>query len=177
MDKDVTGRFMPSLAYVSREKSKASNHHFEAGAQNVLEPGASFTRQVFCGGPSKFESPAIPELNPNHVVDKSIRSSDILALAHHPSGCNYEKQTSWGYKASIINVPNFKVFHARQIAIDINCVSFGNFQIGYRYGSLVEDYFAGSRLHSEGWRSIFCNPGGCTRFLVGSAKTVDCWCS
>jgi len=36
MDKDVTGRFMPSLAYVSREKSKASNHHFEAGAQNVL---------------------------------------------------------------------------------------------------------------------------------------------
>ncbi|KAL9406623.1 hypothetical protein Peur_003595 [Populus x canadensis] len=111
------------------------------------EPGASFSRQVFCGGPSKFESPEIPELNPNHVVDKSIRSSDILALAHHPSGCNYEKQTSWGYKAR------------------------------YRYGSLVEDYFTGSRLHSEGWRSIFCNPGGCTRFLAGSTKTVDCWCS
>ncbi|KAJ6946039.1 hypothetical protein NC651_000958 [Populus alba x Populus x berolinensis] len=30
--------------------------------------------------------------------------------------------------------------------------------IGYRYGSLVEDYFTGLRLHSEGWRSTFCNP-------------------
>ncbi|KAG6788192.1 hypothetical protein POTOM_004247 [Populus tomentosa] len=31
-------------------------------------------------------------------------------------------------------------------------------KIGHRYGSLVEDYFTGLRLHSEGWRSPFCNP-------------------
>lgn len=31
-------------------------------------------------------------------------------------------------------------------------------QIGMRYGSLVEDYFTGYCLQSEGWRSIFCNP-------------------
>ncbi|GER57592.1 cellulose synthase-like protein [Striga asiatica] len=30
--------------------------------------------------------------------------------------------------------------------------------IGFRYGSLVEDYFTGYQLHCEGWRSIFCNP-------------------
>ena len=31
-------------------------------------------------------------------------------------------------------------------------------QIGFRYGSLVEDYYTGFRLQCEGWRSIFCNP-------------------
>ena len=31
-------------------------------------------------------------------------------------------------------------------------------QIGVRYGSLVEDYFTGYCLQSEGWRTIFCNP-------------------
>lgn len=31
-------------------------------------------------------------------------------------------------------------------------------QIGLRYGSLVEDYYTGYRLHCEGWKSIFCNP-------------------
>ncbi|KAH0468360.1 hypothetical protein IEQ34_003393 [Dendrobium chrysotoxum] len=31
-------------------------------------------------------------------------------------------------------------------------------QIGFRYGSLVEDYYTGYRLHCQGWRSVFCNP-------------------
>lgn len=31
-------------------------------------------------------------------------------------------------------------------------------QIGFRYGSLVEDYYTGYRLHSQGWKSIFCHP-------------------
>ena len=31
-------------------------------------------------------------------------------------------------------------------------------QIGFRYGSLVEDYYTGFRLKCEGWRSIFCFP-------------------
>ena len=30
--------------------------------------------------------------------------------------------------------------------------------MGVRYGSLVEDYFIGYRLHCEGWKSIFCTP-------------------
>ncbi|KAI3969909.1 hypothetical protein MKX01_038377, partial [Papaver californicum] len=35
-DKDITGVQMPNLVYVSRQKSKASHHHFKAGALNVL---------------------------------------------------------------------------------------------------------------------------------------------
>lgn len=31
-------------------------------------------------------------------------------------------------------------------------------QIGFRYGSLVEDYYTGFMLHCEGWRSMFCRP-------------------
>ena len=30
--------------------------------------------------------------------------------------------------------------------------------MGFRYGSLVEDYYTGYRLKCEGWRSIFCHP-------------------
>ncbi|CAI0408771.1 unnamed protein product [Linum tenue] len=33
-----------------------------------------------------------------------------------------------------------------------------NVLIGYRYGSLVEDYYTGYRLHCEGWKSVFCCP-------------------
>ncbi|XP_062074605.1 cellulose synthase-like protein G3 [Humulus lupulus] len=35
-DKDITSHVMPNLVYISREKSKASNHNFKAGALNVL---------------------------------------------------------------------------------------------------------------------------------------------
>ena len=30
--------------------------------------------------------------------------------------------------------------------------------MGFRYGSLVEDYYTGYRLQCDGWKSIFCNP-------------------
>lgn len=31
-------------------------------------------------------------------------------------------------------------------------------QIGFRYGTIVEDFYTGYRLHCEGWKSLFCNP-------------------
>ena len=31
-------------------------------------------------------------------------------------------------------------------------------QLGFRYGSLVEDYFTGYCLQCEGWKSLLCNP-------------------
>lgn len=30
--------------------------------------------------------------------------------------------------------------------------------MGFKYGTLIEDFFTGFRLQCEGWRSIFCNP-------------------
>ncbi|XP_068649422.1 cellulose synthase-like protein G3 [Aristolochia californica] len=58
-------------------------------------------------------------------------TTDIGSLgedAHLLASCSYEDNTSWGH------------------------------QVGFRYGSLVEDYFTGYRLKCEGWRSLFCNP-------------------
>lgn len=30
--------------------------------------------------------------------------------------------------------------------------------MGFRYGSLIEDYYTGFRLKCEGWRTVFCSP-------------------
>ncbi|CAK7335761.1 unnamed protein product [Dovyalis caffra] len=213
-DKDIAGSLMPNLIYVSREKSKATPHHFKAGALNALirvsgimtnapviltldcdfrsndpqtplramcylcDPAIRpdfafvqfpqlfrginkndiynteykrlfqinilgfdglngpdylgtvcfFRRRTFYGTPSNLIVPEILELAPDHVVDKPIQSQSILALAHRVASCNYENQTNWGSK------------------------------LGFRYGSLVEDYYTGFRLHCEGWKSAFCNP-------------------
>ncbi|KAK4490811.1 hypothetical protein RD792_001526 [Penstemon davidsonii] len=103
------------------------------GMDGLLGPsyvgtGCFFHRRVFFGGPSAYIEPEIPALSPDNIVDKPINSEKILNLALHVSGCNYENKTNWGSK------------------------------MGFRYGSLVEDYYTGFRLQCEGWHSIFCNP-------------------
>ncbi|WRX17701.1 Cellulose synthase - like 10 [Theobroma cacao] len=96
---------------------------------NYVGSGCFFCRRAFFGGPSTLVPPKIPELNPDHVVDKPINSQKILSLAHNVAGCDYENQTEhWGSKN------------------------------GFRYGSLVEDFYTGYRLQSEGWKSLFCHP-------------------
>ncbi|XP_057510217.1 cellulose synthase-like protein G3 [Actinidia eriantha] len=95
---------------------------------NYFGTGCFFTRRVFFGGPSSFFTPEIPELNPEHTVDKPIQAQSVLTLAHHVADCKYENETSWGSK------------------------------LGFRYGSLVEDYYTGYRLQCEGWKSVFCHP-------------------
>ncbi|GFP98070.1 cellulose synthase-like protein g3 [Phtheirospermum japonicum] len=90
--------------------------------------GCFFRRRVFFGGPSLYIQPEISELSPDYIVDKPIDSEEVLGLAHHVAGCNYENQSQWGSK------------------------------VGFRYGSLVEDYYTGFRLQCEGWQSIFCDP-------------------
>ncbi|CAH8314283.1 unnamed protein product [Eruca vesicaria subsp. sativa] len=90
--------------------------------------GCFFNRRAFYGPPAKLIKPELDELNPNRIVDTSLKAQDVLALAHDVAGCNYERNTNWGSK------------------------------IGFRYGSLVEDYYTGFMLHCEGWRSAFCRP-------------------
>ncbi|CAL5442744.1 unnamed protein product [Camellia sinensis] len=95
---------------------------------NYVGTGCFFSRRVFFGGPSSFLAPEIPELWPDHVVSKAIQAQQVLALAHQVADCKYENQTNWGSK------------------------------LGFRYGSLVEDYYTGYRLQCEGWKSVFCHP-------------------
>ncbi|XP_065865679.1 cellulose synthase-like protein G3 [Euphorbia lathyris] len=88
-----------------------------------------FSRRAFFGPPSKLlPTPEMPQLNPFHLVNNSIQSQDILTLATRASSCHFENHTDWGIKK------------------------------GFRYGSVVEDYFTGYMLHCEGWRGVFCQP-------------------
>ncbi|KAL5552420.1 hypothetical protein UlMin_002596 [Ulmus minor] len=237
-DRDIAGNLMPSLVYVSREKSPTSPHNFKAGAlnalirvsasmsnapiilsldcdtysndpktvlrvlcylvgpearpnlgfiqfpqrfrginksdiygseyrylfrvniqgfdglygANLLGTGCFYLRKVFFGTPSALELPQDPRLAPNHLVDNPISSPQVLELAHHVSGCNYEKETTWGSK------------------------------MGFRYGSLVEDYYTSLRLHCEGWQSIFSNPerpaflGDSPSCLIDALNQNKRWC-
>lgn len=55
-------------------------------------------------------------------------------------------------------------------------------QVGFRYGSLVEDVYTSYRLHCLGWRSIFCNPkrgaflGDVPTNLHDSLNQMKRWC-
>ncbi|CAK9324469.1 unnamed protein product [Citrullus colocynthis] len=104
-----------------------------AGLDGLLGPnyvgtGCFFVRRIFFGGPSSLESPELSKLSPNYVVERPIQSQEVLDLAHLVAGCDYENNTKWGSK------------------------------LGFKYGSLVEDYFTGYCLQCEGWRSVLCNP-------------------
>ncbi|KAJ8768381.1 hypothetical protein K2173_021534 [Erythroxylum novogranatense] len=95
---------------------------------NHFGTGCFFSRRAFFGDPSSILSPEFRELRPDNAVNKHLRSIETMTLAHEVAGCDFENKTKWGS------------------------------EIGYRYGSLVEDYYTGYRLHCEGWRSMFCNP-------------------
>ncbi|KAL5718948.1 hypothetical protein ACHQM5_011798 [Ranunculus cassubicifolius] len=95
---------------------------------NYVGTGCFFLRRAFFGSPSAQLSAEIPELDPNHIIDTSIQSKTNLDLAYSVANCKYENGTKWGS------------------------------QMGFRYGSLVEDYNTGYRLTCEGWKSVFCNP-------------------
>ncbi|KAK8658270.1 hypothetical protein V6N13_036479 [Hibiscus sabdariffa] len=95
---------------------------------NYVGTGCFFRRRALFGDPATMVSPETKDLRPDHVVNQPITAPSVLELAHHVAGCNYESHTKWGSK------------------------------IGFRYGSLVEDYYTGYRLKCEGWRSLFCYP-------------------
>lgn len=97
---------------------------------NYVGTGCFFNRRAFFSTPSSFLSPSpeLPHPHPTHVLDKPIKADEILARALLVAACDYETDTQWGY------------------------------QIGFRYGSLVEDFYTGYRMQCEGWRSVFCNP-------------------
>ncbi|KAL5718708.1 hypothetical protein ACHQM5_011585 [Ranunculus cassubicifolius] len=61
-------------------------------------------------------------------VGESIQSDTVLKSAHMVASSKHETETMWGY------------------------------QMGFRYGSLVEDYYTSLQLTCQGWKSVFCDP-------------------
>ncbi|KAK9059346.1 hypothetical protein SSX86_021966 [Deinandra increscens subsp. villosa] len=90
--------------------------------------GCFFVRRVFFGGPSSPELPEACQLWPDNVVKRPITNHQVLNLAHEVAGSNYENNSTWGSK------------------------------MGFRYGSLSEDFFTGLHQHCKGWKSIFFHP-------------------
>lgn len=99
---------------------------------NYVGTGCFFVRRSLFGPPPSSSPPSSPcaLVGVDHArkADVSIRADGIVKKAHEVAGCQYELGTTWGS------------------------------MIGFRYGSLVEDYHTGYRLHCEGWRSVFCDP-------------------
>ncbi|CAN6456151.1 unnamed protein product [Victoria cruziana] len=97
---------------------------------NYVGTGCFFRRRAFAGKPSLKPHPEIIPEQPS--TDNGERepswSHTILEAAHRVAVCDYEQETQWGSS------------------------------IGFRYGSLVEDFYTGYMLQCEGWRSVFYNP-------------------
>ncbi|PWA52521.1 hypothetical protein CTI12_AA441730 [Artemisia annua] len=68
----------------------------------------------------------------SHTSEQSrsqlIMSTEVLPQAYEVARCNFEAGTKWGI------------------------------ELGYRYGSLLEDLYTGFRLQCQGWRSVFGLP-------------------
>ncbi|KAG6389715.1 hypothetical protein SASPL_151188 [Salvia splendens] len=131
--------------YVSDDGGLGADHvclHGGSEGPNYVGTGCFFNRRAFFGGPCSYVPPEALELSPDYIVEKPINGKEILGKAHQVAGCYYENQTSWGSK------------------------------IGFRYGSLVEDYYTGYRLQCEGWKSAFCNPSRAT-FLGDIPITIN----
>ncbi|XP_016647665.1 PREDICTED: cellulose synthase-like protein G2 isoform X2 [Prunus mume] len=147
---------MPLLVYVSREKRPSHPHHFKAGALNVLllwngydgvggpcvsGTGYYIKRLSLCsnsihedGDPMKLRqsfgpsNEFIKSLHQNKKPDILIhRKNALLNEAQLLASCAFENGTEWGE------------------------------EVGFMYGSVVEDYFTGFRLHCKGWISVYCN--------------------
>ncbi|KAJ4961068.1 hypothetical protein NE237_020978 [Protea cynaroides] len=93
---------------------------------------------------SFFGGPSdIPKLNSHRDSDKSfISSKTVLDSAHHVASCKHEHGTNWGI------------------------------EIGFRYGSLAEDYKTSYMQQCKGWNAVFCHPKRAA-FLGGSPFTLN----
>ncbi|XP_074317684.1 cellulose synthase-like protein G3 [Silene latifolia] len=128
---------------------------------NYVGTGCFFQRRAFLGPPSYVIQPKMGTFRPQHLVNNPIMSSQVLDSAYPVAASNYETKTLWGSK------------------------------LGFRYGSLVEDYHTGYKMQCEGWKSVFCYPerpaflgdspitlldllGQCKRWTIG---LLDVLCS
>ncbi|MCL7046005.1 hypothetical protein MKW94_021894 [Papaver nudicaule] len=102
------------------------------GAVNCVGSGPFFNRKAFYGGPTESEVNIFPGFNgglENALDGKTMGSKLTLEAASRVADCNYEQGTKWGLT------------------------------LGFRYGSMVEDFFTAFRMQCEGWRSFKCNDG------------------
>ncbi|XP_072980564.1 cellulose synthase-like protein G3 [Typha angustifolia] len=202
-DKDINGKPLPNLIYVSREKRPTSPHHFKAGALNVLVRVSSILTNapvmltidcdMYSNDPNSpvralcyFLDPSIASklafvqfpqqfqgLNKNDIYGGELkrlfkvnaRGMDGLQGPNYVgTNCFHSRRALCGSSGEFIN-GNGLINSERSIerayevaACDYEIGTKWGAKIGFLYGSLVEDYHTGYRLHCEGWHSVLCDP-------------------
>ncbi|KAI3787558.1 hypothetical protein L1987_42117 [Smallanthus sonchifolius] len=107
-----------------------------------LGSGGFLKRQALLGCPKLVDPSVMPKEKTHHPRKESIVCDDVLQLAHHVAGSRFEENTAWGL------------------------------EMGFRYGSLVEDVNTSFRLQCQGWTSMFCDPERAS-FLGNSPKSLN----
>ncbi|XP_050133126.1 cellulose synthase-like protein G2 [Malus sylvestris] len=163
---------MPLLIYVSREKIPSQPHHFKVGALNVLVlwkgydglggpcvcgTGYYIKRVSLCESSISEAGDAMKLrqcFGPSNEFIKSLRQinkPDHMFIQRNNAqpnetqllaSCAYEDGTKWGK------------------------------EVGFLYGSVVEDYFTGFHLHGKGWISVYCDPKR-PQFLGSGTTNLD----
>ncbi|CAN1178024.1 Cellulose synthase-like protein G3 [Linum perenne] len=123
---------------------------------------------------AKFASRWLPFCEKNNVVERN--PAVYFELGHHSSNVSAEEEYIKGMyesmKVKLEDVLEIGKVEDKYINGDKEREVFNKWtnqhftkqdhptviQMGYRYGSLVEDMFTGYSLHCEGWRSMFCCP-------------------
>ncbi|KAI3693698.1 hypothetical protein L1987_76648 [Smallanthus sonchifolius] len=104
--------------------------------------GGFLKRQALLGCPKLVDPFGTPKEKTHHPRKESIVCDDVLQLAHHVAGSRFEENTAWGL------------------------------EMGFIYGSLVEDVNTSFRLQCQGWTSVFCDPERAS-FLGNSPKSLN----
>ncbi|XP_008807239.2 cellulose synthase-like protein G3 [Phoenix dactylifera] len=122
------------------------------GGPNYVGSNCFFSRRALGGIRSSALAPLDSHESKEPRPCGSLRLDSVMKRAHEAAGCDYEVGTKWGST------------------------------IGFRYGSLVEDFYTGYRLHCEGWVSVFCDPerpafsGDAPKNLNDALGQVKRWC-
>ncbi|KAK3043453.1 hypothetical protein RJ639_002032, partial [Escallonia herrerae] len=91
-----------------------------------------------------------------NVTSLGDSSSKVLQETLQLASCAYENQTKWGEEAS--SYIGIKTTRPDSLPF-----------VGFRYFSLVEDYFTGFNLHYKGWTSVYFDPP--RPFFLGAGTT------
>ncbi|KAL0413776.1 UNVERIFIED_CONTAM: Cellulose synthase-like protein G3 [Sesamum radiatum] len=127
---------IPLLVYVAREKRPSQPHNFKAGALNVLLRVSTMISN----------SPYILVLDCDMYCNDP--SSARQAMCFH-----FDLELS--PKLGFVQFP--QKFHNIN-EVDINDGQQRSVWVGFRYISVVEDYFTGFNIHCKGWISVYLDP-------------------
>ncbi|KAL0388458.1 UNVERIFIED_CONTAM: Cellulose synthase-like protein G1 [Sesamum radiatum] len=134
MDSDK--RKIPLLVYVAREKRSSHPHHFKAGALNVLLRVSGMISN----------SPYILVLDCDMYCNDPLSARQAMCFHLNPE---------LSAKLSFVQFPQ-RFYNINEI--DINDGKQRYVWVGFRYISVVEDYFTGFIMHCKGWISVYFDP-------------------